>query len=308
MKKKIAVQSLRTFAEIVLMIILCTVLFAGSIYFSVGLFATDADVYISVADKAQEENDFYSDMYENVCQRLVSRGTLGGFPKEIFDGILEYDYAVSSFKDYVRFIVDSPDKEFELSEFDEKLRKVCVDYASSAEAEEVNFSATEEEIDTFVDYIDSQLVAIIALPFFSDVYPFVYTIYQPKIVFIAVFGLILSTAVIFGIICLIEKGKMKNAFRQVLYSLSGAGTMTLVCGIFLAMLNGNEFFSFSSQAVLDYLNIFKSFISRHIIVFGAVTVVIGVGLMVCIMIFSDRKKSVDDKKNEKGEIGENSPM
>ncbi len=33
--------------------------------------------------------------------------------------------------------------------------------------------------------------------------------------------------------------------------------MTIVIGVFLDVLNGNEFFNFSSQAVLDYLNIYK---------------------------------------------------
>ena len=145
MKKNLALQTLRAVASVIVMICLCITLFAGALYFSLGTFLTSADAYINIADKAQEKNEFYSDMYKNACERLVSRGTLGGFPKEMFDGLLEYDYAVTSFKEYVRFVVKEPNGKFTLPEFDEKLRAACLAYVSSEEAKADGFSATEKD-------------------------------------------------------------------------------------------------------------------------------------------------------------------
>lgn len=291
MKKNIALQTLRAFGSIILMLCLCMTLFAGALYFSLGGFLTDAEAYISVADKAQEENGFYSEMYENACERLVARGTLGGFPKEVFDGLLEYDYAVASFKDYVRFIVENPSGKFELSEFDEKLRSACNAYAFSDAAKTAGFSATEKELDDFVEYVDGQVVAVIALPFFSGVYPAVHAVYETRIVALAVGGFVLAVGVLFGLLCLLERGKVVNAVRQTLYSLSGAGLMTVAVGVFLDVLNGNEFFNFSSQTVLDYLNIYKDRLALRINLVGLVVAVVGVAITACIAVFSDRRKT-----------------
>ena len=131
MKKNVFFQTLRTVAAIVLLICLTVILFVGTFYFSLGGFLTDADAYISIADKAQEKNGFYSDMYRNACERLVSRGTLGGFPAEMFEGLLGYDYTVTAFADYVRFTVNEHEGKFRLTEFDDSLRAACVAYANS---------------------------------------------------------------------------------------------------------------------------------------------------------------------------------
>lgn len=299
MKKNLALQTLRAVGSVVVMICLCVTLFAGMLYFSLGGFLTDANAYISIADKAQEKNGFYSDMYKNACERLVSRGTLGGFPKETFDGLLEYDYAVSSFKEYVRFIVNEPNGKFTLPEFDEKLRAACLEYASSAEAKADGFSATEKEIEDFVKYIDSQVVAIIALPFFAGVYPAVDAVYQTRVVAVVIVCFVIAAGIFFGLLCLLERGKVINAVRQALYALSGAGIMTIVVGVFLDVLNGNEFFNFSSQAVLDYLNIYKDALSLRINILGIVIATVGVAATACIAVFSGRKK------NEEKEILKN---
>lgn len=290
MKKNIALQTLRAVGSIVLMLCLCITLFAGTLYFSLGGFLTDADAYISIADKAQKKNDFYKDMYKNTCARLVSRGTLGGFPKETFEGLLEYDYAVTSFKEYVRFVVKEPNGKFTLPEFDEKLRAACLAYASSEEAKAAGFSSTEKEIDDFVKYVDSQVVAVIALPFFASVYPAVSAVYETKIVAAAAIGFIVAVGVFFGLLCLLERGKTINAVRQTLYALSGAGFMTIVVGVFLDVLNGNKFFNFSSQAVLDYLNIYKDSLALRINVIGIAVATVGVAATACIAVFSGRKK------------------
>ena len=218
----------------------------------------------------------------------------------MFDGLLEYDYAVTSFKEYVRFVVKEPNGKFTLPEFDEKLRAACLAYVSSEEAKADGFSATEKEIDEFVGYIDSQVVAIIALPFFAGVYPAVDVVYQTRTVVVAVAGFVLAVGIFFGLLCLLERGKILNAVRQTLYSLSGAGIMTIVIGVFLDVLNGNEFFNFSSQAVLDYLNIYKDALSLRINILGVVIATVGVAATACIAVFSGRKK------NREKEVSENS--
>lgn len=73
---------------------------------------------------------------------------------------------MTAFADYVRFTVNEHEGKFRLTEFDDSLRAACVAYANSEEARSSGFSATEAEIEEFVDYIDGQVVAVIALPFF----------------------------------------------------------------------------------------------------------------------------------------------
>ena len=305
MKKNVFFQTLRTVAAIVLLICLTVILFVGTFYFSLGGFLTDADAYISIADKAQKKNGFYSDMYRNACERLVSRGTLGGFPAEMFEGLLGYDYTVTAFADYVRFTVNEHEGKFRLTEFDDSLRAACVAYANSEEARSSGFSATEAEIEEFVDYIDGQVVAVIALPFFSGVYPTVRYVYEIRVVAVAVGGFAVAVGLIFGILCLLERGKAVNAVRQCLYSLSGAGIMTLVIGVLLDVLNGNEFFSFSSQAVLDYLNIFKDSLSLRVNAVGIAVATVGISALACITVFSGRGKRCESKEAEFRNIGEN---
>ncbi len=73
--------------------------------------------------------------------------------------------------------------------------------------------------------------------------------------------------------------------------------MTIVVGVFLDVLNGNKFFNFSSQAVLDYLNIYKDSLALRINVIGIAVATVGVAATACIAVFSGRKKG--EKKDSR---------
>ena len=125
------------------------------------------------------------------------------------------------------------------------------------------------------------------------------------VVAVAVGGFAVAVGLIFWLLCLLERGKAVNAVRQCLYSLSGAGIMTLVIGVLLDVLNGNEFFSFSSQAVLDYLNIFKDSLSLRVNAVGIAVATVGISALACITVFSGRGKRCESKEAEFRNIGEN---
>ena len=140
---------------------------------------------------------------------------------------------------------------------------------------------------------------------FSGVYPTVRYVYEIRVVAVAVGCFAVAVGLIFGLLCLLERGKAVNAVRQCLYSLSGAGIMTLVIGVLLDVLNGNEFFSFSSQAVLDYLNIFKDSLSLRVNAVGIAVATVGISALACITVFSGRGKRCESKEAEFRNIGEN---
>lgn len=287
MKKNFVKYFFKILASILLMIFLTVSVFASSVYLSLAPTLKGADGYIAVAQKADKDGTFFDEIYANAVSCLENRGTLGGFPKELFDGLITREYTVRVFNEFLESAAKGEVNSFRLNELEDKLRVLFTEYAESGAFDE---KITEEEIEDFIDYLDEELVNAIKLPFFLNVYPYIEIIYSPAMITGVIIGVFVVCLACFGLFFLLWR-KTITALRNTMYSLMGGGFMTIALSLFLGALNGKDYFTFSTPTVLSYLTAMQGRIVAILNITGCVIAVIGTSVCLCIMYFSKERNA-----------------
>lgn len=163
---KQGIQIGRSLVQILLTLILTLTVFCYGSYVITGR-ATDADFYIQLADRAQERDGFYDQIYQNADQILQSRGALSSLPQTVFENVLTPEYTRRAVEEYIRATVDGTLDSFSLTELMESIRSRCMEYL----AQHPEISVTEQEIDEYCAYLDDEMIEAMKLPFFAKVYP-----------------------------------------------------------------------------------------------------------------------------------------
>lgn len=163
---KQGIQIGRSLVQILLTLVLTLTVFCYGSYVITGR-ATDADFYIQLADRAQERDGFYDQIYQNADQILQSRGALSSLPQTVFENVLTPEYTRRAVEEYIRATVDGTLDSFSLTELIESIRSRCMEYL----AQHPEISVTEQEIDEYCAYLDDEMIEAMKLPFFAKVYP-----------------------------------------------------------------------------------------------------------------------------------------
>ncbi len=163
---KQGIQIGRSLVQILLTLILTLTVFCYGSYVMTGR-ATDADFYIQLADRAQERDGFYDQIYQNADRILQSRGALSSLPQTVFEDVLTPEYTRRAVEEYIRATVDGTLDSFSLTELMESIRSRCMEYL----AQHPEISVTEQEIDEYCAYLDDEMIEAMKLPFFAKVYP-----------------------------------------------------------------------------------------------------------------------------------------
>lgn len=163
---KQGIQIGRSLVQILLTLILTLTVFCYGSYVMTGR-ATDADFYIQLADRAQERDGFYDQIYQNADRILQSRGALSSLPQTVFENVLTPEYTRRAVEEYIRATVDGTLDSFSLTELMESIRSRCMEYL----AQHPEVSVTEQEIDEYCAYLDDEMIEAMKLPFFAKVYP-----------------------------------------------------------------------------------------------------------------------------------------
>lgn len=163
---KQGIQIGRSLVQILLTLVLTLTVFCYGSYVITGR-ATDADFYIQLADRAQERDGFYDQIYQNADQILQSRGALSSLPQTVFEDVLTPEYTRRAVEEYIRATVDGTLDSFSLTELMESIRSRCMEYL----AQHPEISVTEQEIDEYCAYLDDEMIEAMKLPFFAKVYP-----------------------------------------------------------------------------------------------------------------------------------------
>lgn len=163
---KQGIQIGRSLVQILLTLILTLTVFCYGSYVMTGR-ATDADFYIQLADRAQERDGFYDQIYQNADRILQSRGALSSLPQTVFEDVLTPEYTRRAVEEYIRATVDGTLDSFSLTELMESIRSRCMEYL----AQHPEISVTEQEMDEYCAYLDDEMIEAMKLPFFAKVYP-----------------------------------------------------------------------------------------------------------------------------------------
>lgn len=163
---KQGIQIGRSLVQILLTLILTLTVFCYGSYVMTGR-ATDADFYIQLADRAQERDGFYDQIYQNADRILQSRGALSSLPQTVFEDVLTPEYTRRAVEEYIRATVDGTLDSFSLTELMESIRSRCMEYL----AQHPEVSVTEQEMDEYCAYLDDEMIEAMKLPFFAKVYP-----------------------------------------------------------------------------------------------------------------------------------------
>lgn len=163
---KQGIQIGRSLVQILLTLILTLTVFCYGSYVMTGR-ATDADFYIQLADRAQERDGFYDQIYQNADRILQSRGALSSLPQTVFENVLTPEYTRRAVEEYIRATVDGTLDSFSLTELMESIRSRCMEYL----AQHPEVSVTEQEMDEYCAYLDDEMIEAMKLPFFAKVYP-----------------------------------------------------------------------------------------------------------------------------------------
>ena len=163
---KQGIQIGRSLVQILLTLILTLTVFCYGSYVMTGR-ATDADFYIQLADRAQERDGFYDQIYQNADRILQSRGALSSLPQTVFENVLTPEYTRRAVEEYIRATVDGTLDSFSLTELMESIRSRCMEYL----AQHPEISVTEQEMDEYCAYLDDEMIEAMKLPFFAKVYP-----------------------------------------------------------------------------------------------------------------------------------------
>lgn len=169
---KQGIQIGRSLVQILLTLILTLTVFCYGSYVMTGR-ATDADFYIQLADRAQERDGFYDQIYQNADRILQSRGALSSLPQTVFEGVLTPEYTRRAVEEYIRATVDGTLDSFSLTELMESIRSRCMEYL----AQHPEVSVTEQEMDEYCAYLDDEMIEAMKLPFFAKVYPSVAAVF-----------------------------------------------------------------------------------------------------------------------------------
>lgn len=169
---KQGIQIGRSLVQILLTLILTLTVFCYGSYVMTGR-ATDADFYIQLADRAQERDGFYDQIYQNADQILQSRGALSSLPQTVFENVLTPEYTRRAVEEYIRATVDGTLDSFSLTELMESIRSRCMEYL----AQHPEVSVTEQEMDEYCAYLDDEMIEAMKLPFFAKVYPSVAAVF-----------------------------------------------------------------------------------------------------------------------------------
>lgn len=163
---KQGIQIGRSLVQILLTLVLTLTVFCYGSYVMTGR-ATDADFYIQLADRAQERDGFYDQIYQNADRILQSRGALSSLPQTVFENVLTPEYTRRAVEEYIRATVDGTLDSFSLTELMESIRSRCMEYL----AQHPEISVTEQEMDEYCAYLDDEMIEAMKLPFFAKVYP-----------------------------------------------------------------------------------------------------------------------------------------
>ena len=163
---KQGIQIGRSLVQILLTLVLTLTVFGYGSYVITGR-ATDADFYIQLADRAQERDGFYDQIYQNADRILQSRGALSSLPQTVFEGVLTPEYTRRAVEEYIRATVDGTLDSLSLTELMESIRSRCMEYL----AQHPEVSVTEQEMDEYCAYLDAEMTEAMKLPFFAKVYP-----------------------------------------------------------------------------------------------------------------------------------------
>lgn len=163
---KQGIQIGRSLVQILLTLVLTLTVFCYGSYVMTGR-ATDADFYIQLADRAQERDGFYDQIYQNADRILQSRGALSSLPQTVFENVLTPEYTRRAVEEYIRATVDGTLDSFSLTELMESIRSRCMEYL----AQHPEVSVTEQEMDEYCAYLDDEMIEAMKLPFFAKVYP-----------------------------------------------------------------------------------------------------------------------------------------
>lgn len=163
---KQGIQIGRSLVQILLTLVLTLTVFCYGSYVMTGR-ATDADFYIQLADRAQERDGFYDQIYQNADRILQSRGALSSLPQTVFEDVLTPEYTRRAVEEYIRATVDGTLDSFSLTELMESIRSRCMEYL----AQHPEVSVTEQEMDEYCAYLDDEMIEAMKLPFFAKVYP-----------------------------------------------------------------------------------------------------------------------------------------
>lgn len=169
---KQGIQIGRSLVQILLTLVLTLTVFCYGSYVMTGR-ATDADFYIQLADRAQERDGFYDQIYQNADQILQSRGALSSLPQTVFEDVLTPEYTRRAVEEYIRATVDGTLDSFSLTELMESIRSRCMEYL----AQHPEISVTEQEMDEYCAYLDDEMIEAMKLPFFAKVYPSVAAVF-----------------------------------------------------------------------------------------------------------------------------------
>ena len=169
---KQGIQIGRSLVQILLTLVLTLTVFCYGSYVMTGR-ATDADFYIQLADRAQERDGFYDQIYQNADRILQSRGALSSLPQTVFEDVLTPEYTRRAVEEYIRATVDGTLDSFSLTELMESIRSRCMEYL----AQHPEVSVTEQEMDEYCAYLDDEMIEAMKLPFFAKVYPSVAAVF-----------------------------------------------------------------------------------------------------------------------------------
>lgn len=207
---KQGIQIGRSLVQILLTLVLTLTVFCYGSYVMTGR-ATDADFYIQLADRAQERDGFYDQIYQNADQILQSRGALSSLPQTVFENVLTPEYTRRAVEEYIRATVDGTLDSFSLTELMESIRSRCMEYL----AQHPEVSVTEQEMDEYCAYLDDEMIEAMKLPFFAKVYPSVAAVFGTGRWMISALLIVVFAVCGVGLLFLSDTGKrFRDAVMQ----------------------------------------------------------------------------------------------
>lgn len=207
---KQGIQIGRSLVQILFTLILTLTVFCYGSYVMTGR-ATDADFYIQLADRAQERDGFYDQIYQNADRILQSRGALSSLPQTVFEDVLTPEYTRRAVEEYIRATVDGTLDSFSLTELMESIRSRCMEYL----AQHPEVSVTEQEMDEYCAYLDDEMIEAMKLPFFAKVYPSVAAVFGTGRWMISALLIVVFAVCGVGLLFLSDTGKrFRDAVMQ----------------------------------------------------------------------------------------------
>lgn len=274
----------KNFILILLMLILTLTLFLFGTFTLVRANLTNPDFYIRLADRAQERSGLYDRIYEDAQKTFAYRGILSSLPDEVFDGVLTKEYTVTAVKDYIRAVIADELDSFSLWEMKQTVLERCRAYVA-----ENSVNIADSELVDFCDFLDTEMINAMKLPFFAKIYPTVALVFGGAAQWIVpVLSAVVLAGAAVGIYFLSEK-RVLCLLRRLASVLIGSTLMMGVSGIFLQTLSSSAVFSFSTDIVLYYLDELKRYFVLGYICFAMLYLICGL-ILAAIYICKKRKE------------------